>query len=161
MSIQYKELCLSFLNMSPLNRLLPKRKSLWAVIKTFSQTNPSEGEERRCQLFEPQGQGNVIVKPNLLIFELLAGYGCLFFGYALWHGPLLGRFKMVYCAPSLRIIGSVYINHFETPTSLNYVGHNPKKRHPYPDVWRYPALKASFDIAGRDSSSTGSKPVLE
>jgi len=35
---------------------------------------------------------------------------------------------MVYCALSLRIIGSIYINHFETPTDLNYVGHNPKKR---------------------------------
>ena len=33
----------------------------------------------------------------------------------LWHGPLLGRFKMVYCLLSLRIIGSIYINHFETP----------------------------------------------
>jgi len=39
---------------------------------------------------------------------------------------------MVYCALSLRIIGSIYINHFETPTNPNYVGHNPKKRHPYP-----------------------------
>ena len=48
------------------------------------------------------------------------------------HGPLLGRFKMVYCAPSLRIIGSIYINHFETPTDLTYVEHNPKKRYPYP-----------------------------
>ena len=27
-------------------------------------------------------QGHVIVKPNLLIFKLLAGYGYLFFGYA-------------------------------------------------------------------------------
>jgi len=35
---------------------------------------------------------------------------------------------MVYCLISLRIIGSIYINHFETPTHLNYVGHNPKKR---------------------------------
>jgi hypothetical protein len=26
--------------------------------------------------------GHVIVKPNLLIFKLLAGYGYLFFGYA-------------------------------------------------------------------------------
>ena len=33
----------------------------------------------------------------------------------LYHGPLLGCFKMVYCALSLRIIGSIYINHFETP----------------------------------------------
>jgi len=41
-------------------------------------------------------QGHVIVKPNLLSFKLLAGYGYLFFGYALLHGPLLGRFKMVY-----------------------------------------------------------------
>jgi len=28
-------------------------------------------------------QGHVIVKPNLLIFKLLAGYGYLFFCYAL------------------------------------------------------------------------------
>ena len=28
-------------------------------------------------------QGHVIVEPNLLIFKLLAGYGYLFFGYAL------------------------------------------------------------------------------
>ncbi len=34
---------------------------------------------------------------------------------------------MVYCAPSLRIIGSIYINHFETPTHLYFVGHNQKK----------------------------------
>jgi hypothetical protein len=34
---------------------------------------------------------------------------------------------MVYRALSLRIIGSIYINHFETPTHLNYVGHNQKK----------------------------------
>jgi len=27
-------------------------------------------------------QGHVIVKPNLLIFKLLPGYGYLFFGYA-------------------------------------------------------------------------------
>jgi len=55
---------------------------------------------------------------------------------------------MVYCAPSLRIIGSIYINHFETPTHLNYVGHNPKKRYPYPETWRYPGLGAqTVDIA--------------
>jgi hypothetical protein len=29
--------------------------------------------------------------------------------------------------PTLRIIGSIYINHFEMPTHLSYVGHNPKK----------------------------------
>ena len=34
---------------------------------------------------------------------------------------------MVYCALSLRIIGSIYINHFEPPTHVNYVGHNQKK----------------------------------
>ncbi len=28
-------------------------------------------------------QDHVIVKLNLLIFKVLAGYGCLFFGYAL------------------------------------------------------------------------------
>jgi len=31
----------------------------------------------------PPPQGHVIVTPNLLIFGLLPGYGCLFFGYAL------------------------------------------------------------------------------
>ncbi len=46
--------------------------------------------------------------------------------------PAERDFKMVYCLLSLRIIGSIYINHFETPTHLNYVGHNPKKRYPYP-----------------------------
>ncbi len=34
---------------------------------------------------------------------------------------------MVYCHLSIRIIGSIYINHFEAPTHLNYVGHNQKK----------------------------------
>jgi hypothetical protein len=37
-------------------------------------------------------------------------------------------------ALSLRIIGSIYINYFETPTNPNYVGHNPKKRYPYPAI---------------------------
>jgi len=41
---------------------------------------------------------------------------------------------MVYCALSLRIIGSIYINYFETPTNQNYVGHNPKKRYPCPAI---------------------------
>jgi hypothetical protein len=45
----------------------------------------------------------------------------IFFCYALKYGPLLGRFKIVYCAIPLRIICSVYINHFETPTNLNFV----------------------------------------
>ena len=76
-------------------------------------------------------QGNVKVQ----------GMGIFFLGYALRHGPLLGRFKMVYCAPSLRIIGSIYINHFETPTHLNYVGHNPKKKTPIPWTLR---LSCSF-----------------
>jgi len=31
---------------------------------------------------------------------------------------------MVYCTLSLRIISSIYINHFETPTHLYFVGHN-------------------------------------
>ncbi len=45
----------------------------------------------------------------------------IFFCYALKYGPFLGCFKMVYCAIILRIIRSAYINHFETPTNLNYV----------------------------------------
>jgi len=40
---------------------------------------------------------------------------------ALQHGPLLGRFKMVYFPLNLRMLSSVYINHFETPTYLSYV----------------------------------------
>ncbi len=35
---------------------------------------------------------------------------------------------MVYCAVTLRIIRSVYINHFETTTNPDYMrGHNQKK----------------------------------
>ena len=37
-------------------------------------------------------------------------------------------FKMVYCTLTLRIIRSVYINHFETTTNPDYMrGHNQKK----------------------------------
>ena len=37
-------------------------------------------------------------------------------------------FKMVYCSLTLRIIRSVYINHFETTTNPHYMrGHNQKK----------------------------------
>ena len=37
-------------------------------------------------------------------------------------------FKMVYCTLTLRIIRSVYINHFETTTNPDYIrGHNQKK----------------------------------
>ena len=37
-------------------------------------------------------------------------------------------FKMVYCTLTLRIIRSVYINHFETTTNPAYMrGHNQKK----------------------------------
>jgi len=35
--------------------------------------------------------------------------------------PFWGVSNMVYCAIILRIIRSVYINHFETPTNLNFV----------------------------------------
>ena len=46
--------------------------------------------------------------------------------------PYLGLckvvFKMVYCTLTLRIIRSVYINHFETTTNPDYMrGHNQKK----------------------------------
>ena len=52
---------------------------------------------------------------------------CIFFCYAL-YGPLQGRFKMVYCTLTLRIIRSVSINHFETTTNPDYMrGHNQKK----------------------------------
>jgi len=74
-----------------------------------------------CLLYQLYSQGSVIVKPNTLILWLICGYGYLFFQYALYREPLLGRFKMVYCTISLRIIGSIHINHFETPTSLNHV----------------------------------------
>jgi hypothetical protein len=59
------------------NRLLPK--SLFSWSKTF--LDKSKARSRRCQN-SPLGQGHVIVKPRLLIFKLIAGYGCLFFGYA-------------------------------------------------------------------------------
>ncbi len=68
-----------------------------------------------------QQQGHVIVKHDLLFFHLDWGW-VSFFCYALKYGPFLGRFKMVYCAIILRIIRSVYINHFETPTNLSYMG---------------------------------------
>jgi len=59
---------------SNLYRLLPK--SLFAWSKTFF--DKSKARSRRCQN-SPSGHGNVIVKPNLLIFQLLAGYRYLFF----------------------------------------------------------------------------------
>jgi len=58
-----------------LDRLLPK--SLFTGSKTFF--DKSKACSRRCQN-SPLGQGHVIVKPNLFIFKLLAGYGYLFFG---------------------------------------------------------------------------------
>ena len=61
--------------------------------------------------------------------------------------PLTGSFQNgLLHALSLRIIGSIYINHFETPTNPNYVGHNPKKRHPYPGLWRS-LIKFTFSIS--------------
>ena len=53
------------------------------LLKPFLPRNLGEVEDKRCQLFEPQGHGNVKVKLKLLILELLPGYGYLFFGYAL------------------------------------------------------------------------------
>jgi len=58
-----------------INRLLPK--SLFAYCKTFF--DPAKRDSRRCQN-SPLGHGHVIVKRNLFIFKLLAGYGYLFFG---------------------------------------------------------------------------------
>jgi hypothetical protein len=58
------------------------------------QSRPFATQERihgRSYLFKKRGdtiggQGHLIVNPNLFIFKLLAGYGCLFFGYAP-HSP--------------------------------------------------------------------------
>jgi hypothetical protein len=41
-----------------------------------------QGGEGRCEIHSAWDQGHLILKPNLLILKLLAGYGCLFFGYA-------------------------------------------------------------------------------
>jgi hypothetical protein len=52
------------------NTLLPKRKSLWAVIKTFF-AKKSWREDKRCQLFEPKGQGNVKVQGMGVFFLVM------------------------------------------------------------------------------------------
>jgi len=57
------------------DRLLPKPLFTWA--KAFF--DKSKARSRPCQN-SPIGHGHVIVKPNLLIFKVLAGYGYLFFG---------------------------------------------------------------------------------
>jgi len=44
----------------------------------------------------------------------------ILFCYALEDGSVLGRFKTVYCAISLRIIRSVNISHFERTVNLEY-----------------------------------------
>jgi hypothetical protein len=60
----------------------PNRNPFERSLRRLLPTNLGEAEDKQWQLFEPQGQGNITVKLKLLIFELLAGYGCLFFGYA-------------------------------------------------------------------------------
>jgi len=57
------------------NRLLSK--SLLTLSKTFF--DKPKTPSRRCQN-SPLGHAHIIVKPNLLILKLLAGYGYLFFG---------------------------------------------------------------------------------
>jgi hypothetical protein len=47
------------------------------------------------------------------------GYGYLFYS-ALYHGPVLGHFKMVYCAIILSIIRFVKITHSETTAHRDY-----------------------------------------
>jgi hypothetical protein len=59
-------------------------------------------------------QGHVIVKPNLLIFELLAGYGYLFFGLCPHIVWISGSFKMVYIDGAYDSKAWGAINHFET-----------------------------------------------
>ena len=57
----------------------------------------------------------------------MSGYVYLFFVMP-YMGLCKVVFKMVYCTLTLRIIRSVYINHFETTTNPDYMrGHNQKK----------------------------------
>jgi len=75
-------------NLSRMKRLLPK--SLFAWSQTF--IDKPKACSRRCQK-SPPGQGHVTVKPDLFIFMVLTGHGCLFFGYALIIWPLTGSFQ--------------------------------------------------------------------
>ena len=78
-------------SVSVFERLLPK--SLFGGSRTFF--DKSKAPYRRYQ--NPAlGQGQLTVKLNLLIFMVLTGHGCLFFGLCPHIVQMRGSFKMVY-----------------------------------------------------------------